>query len=204
MTQAPPIEFEGLEEYNPWAGGGHGFLPFEGYVKVRVSDAEPEQSKRDPSKWQAKVNVVCVDEDCVGTPLISRPIYKGLDKNGKNLNRQFADFLMSIGTTPQQIQDNAKAKAKGDAKSTLAGLAGREGYVEVRHSTFQGQQKTEIANWVSEDVYTKAVSIGANRRYPAPQTPGNGVATVNAANIGGAAAVVAAPAQVGNDPVPQL
>jgi len=211
VSNAPAIEFEGLEEYSPWAGGGHGFLEFEGYVKVKVTDAEPEQGKKDPSKWQAKVGVVCLDDDCMGIPLIGRPIYKGMDRNGKNLNRQFADFLMSIGTDIEKIQANAKAKAKGDANATLTGLIGREGYVEVKWGSYDGKVTTEIANWISKEVYDKAAAVGGTRRRrtnPDGTVPGQQPAQqVDASQMGGASAPApagSAPAGGGTDPVPAL
>jgi len=213
VINAPPIEFEGLEEYSPWAGGGHSLLDFEGYIKVKVGEATPEQGKKDPSKWHAKVSIVCLDDDCMGMPLISRPIYKGLDKNGKSLNRQFADFLMSIGTDIEKIHDNAKKKAKGDAHATLAGLKDREGYVEVKWGSYEGKTTTEVANWISQEVYVKAAAVGGTRRRrrnPDGSFPGQqAAAPVDANAMGGNSASATTvdtmgPTTAGADPVPAL
>jgi hypothetical protein len=174
------LSFAGMQGYTPWEGGGHGFVDQEGYYKVRVESVTPGLAK-DGIKGLVKIGVQTAETDKPATPLISRVLYSGADKNNEPLVRQFCDFLHSTGTTIDNIQSWGQQGASMNIEQAVAQLVGREAYVELRFSSYNGRLTTEVANWISVDVYNKAAKNGIGMR-------GRKAADVNPAQLQGASA----------------
>jgi hypothetical protein len=169
MSKFPQLSFAGLDNYEPWAGGGQGFVPQEGYYKVKVTNITPELSK-DGSKAMLKVDCVVQDQDVgQGTALIDRVMYAGTDKNGNTLAKQAADFMCSTGTKPEHIKAFAQQKASYPVEQIIAQLIGRDAFVRISFSVYNGQLQSNIDSWVAPEVYANTVKNNGHRGRKADQ-----------------------------------
>lgn len=194
MTQFPQLSFAGLEDYEPWAGGGHGFVPREGKYRVKINGATPDMTKNGDKAF-VKVECVVQDADAIGIPLIGRAIYHGADKNGKTLARQFGDLLVSSGTAAEQIRNHAKQGTSMPIEQAIAQLKDREAFVEVKFEVYEGELRSNIDSFISPEVYAKAVEAKSHRgRTPDQfQTTQIGGAGAGAGGFGGGAVNLGGP-----------
>jgi len=201
QQQLPPLSFLGLDDYKPYEGGGHGFVPQEGLYKVIVDRADAGLTK-DGTKGSVKVGGTIQDVDMgAGVHLMDDVLYSGVDSNGKNLARQFADFLVSTGTDPAVIRQQA-ATGGGNLKidDVCAQLIGRTAYIELKFDTYNGETRSKIANWILPERYLKAAEKNQHRgmtleQWVKTKAAAAPVGALSAVNLGGpvAAPVAAAP-----------
>lgn len=192
----PKISFAGQGDWQP-RSGGHGYLDFDGAVKVSIDSMSLAKSK-DGTKSMFVVGMTCQDEDCAGTPLMTRVIYHGFDNKQQNMVYQFNSMLHSTGTSLEKIQQFGRENAEMDPADAIKQLIGREGYVEIGHRMYDGEETTDVTGWIAADRYAKMVEAGTHRRKPrikGAKSTSSGTVEVPA-DIGGAAA--APPPAAGN------
>jgi len=179
MADSFTFSFAGLTDYSPYTGeGGSDIIPFDGYVAVKLVSFEAYHTK-DKKYPAVKVRATIEDEDAKNMRLIDDVLCGGKDKNGNDLARQFADLLVSSGTTPESIQENARKGVSADIATICGQLVGRVAYCEIQASKKpDGADSTEVSNWILKERYEQAKTIGAHRR---------GRRAVQAANVAGAA-----------------
>lgn len=203
------VDFTPHTEYEPYSGeGASDRIPFDGYFKVNVASYKPYMTKAkdgQPPKPSIKVGAVIQDDDAKGMKLIDDVLCGGKDKNGEDLSRQLMEFLHSTGTPKDSIRQNAANKTKANIDAVMAKVVGRTAYCEVQADTYDGKETSRVINWITEERYNQAKTVGAHRRSrrATGATQGGGAGFQNLGGTpNGAAAGTSTPA--GGNSLPML
>jgi hypothetical protein len=194
-TEAPPITFTtAVAEFSDYDGaGGVDLVQFDGITIAKVSAAEARQAKNS-GNWNAKVNVVIIDDEPwgeLGAPMGKRLIkdvpYTGKRKDGKmNADAGFAEFLRSTGTELEKV--HALAGQTMQIGAVLETVVGRTCYVDIAAKEYDGKVTSEIRNFVTKEQYEKQKKLNAHRRdIPARWRHHLGGGAANGATNGAAA-----------------
>lgn len=187
------VDFTPHTKYTPYSGAGASdTVPFDGMVAVKLDSWSTYMSKGTPSRPMAKLAGVIQDEDAAGLRLIDDTTCGSLDKNGEDLGRQLMDFLVSSGTSVENIQKNAAAGAKAPISQILQAKVGQIAYAEIQADIYDGKETSKVINWVTKERYEKAKAIGAHRKKRRQIPTANATAAAGV-NLGGGVNGASAP-----------
>lgn len=163
MSDAFAFNYSGLEKYSPFDGGdGGGVVPAEGTYTLRIDATSLEKSK-DGTKGMVKIKGTITDPDGGNTPVVARPHYYGVDRNGENLARQFFDVLSSVGYPESELAKFASFQGQPfDVILNQLGLVGKTCSVRAKYDVYNNRLKTVI-EFVTPKVAEQDVKSGQAR-----------------------------------------
>jgi hypothetical protein len=168
MSDSQNINFGDFGGYTPYDGdGAAALLPFDGYVSVKVKRFKTVMTKGDSPKPMVKLTLKVADQDLPQHTIYAQAFTGGKDRNEENLNRQFADVLVSFGLfTAESLQAEASKGTVKTVDELVNEIITRDltGFVEIQADTYQGKTSSKVNNFVTRAVFEREVNGGTHRK----------------------------------------